>query len=449
TRLGPGPDINLRYTVHQGPLVRLGRVTFRGNFKTKRWVASDILDVKEGAPLTLDALDAAQTRLRTTLFTNARPARLGRERVHLIFQVEELYDNFGTVDFGAGYATDVNLFVSAIYGVNNIFGLGLAFIGTTELALKPRVRVEGTLRFPDWLVRRAIGLPVKLDLTGRFRLEQTPRFGLLRTIGTTASISPRLGDGLCLSLKYDRNRFARSVDLVRAPGQDINLTQARITTTTAALGPALVVDKRAPSPFAPSEGYFLSASLSLASTALGGTDDFVKLGLSGQVFFPLSARVLFSTSLRYDQGFPLGGDVLLPDVERFAAGGDTSVRGFQEDRLKTEIIRTPLARSSGVTASRAVPAGGNIRLIHKADLQFKVWQLLDWPVATALFVDTGIVTNSWRGFELAQLRHSLGIAFFRWVTAGGSFSFEYAFPLDPQLGDNPLGQFHLNVGFVF
>src|SRR5262249_56073225 len=121
-----------------------GPVTFRGNFKTKRWVASAILDVKEGDPLTLDALDAAQTRLRTTLFTNARPARLGRERVHLIFQVEELYDNFGTVDFGAGYATDVNLFVSAIYGVTNIFGLGLAFLGTTHLALHPPAPIPPT-----------------------------------------------------------------------------------------------------------------------------------------------------------------------------------------------------------------------------------------------------------------------------------------------------------------
>ncbi len=449
TRLSPDPDVRLRYTVHQGPLVRLGRVTFRGNFRTKSWVASDILDIKEGDPLTLDALDGAQTRLRTTLFTNARPARLGRDRVHLIFNVEELYDNFGTFEFGTGYATDANLFVSANYGVNNIFGVGLAFIGTTELALKPRIRVEGTFRFPDWLIRRAVGLPVKLDLTGRFRLEQTPRFGLLQTIGTSATISRRLGDGIYLSLKYDWNRFARSVDLVRAPGQDVNLTQARITTTTASLGPALVVDKRFPSPFAPNQGYFLSASLSLASTFLGGTDDFVKLGLSGQVFFPLGSRVLFSTSLRYDQGFPLGGEVLLPDVERFSAGGDTSVRGFEEDHLKTEVIRTPLDPSSGVTAFRVVPAGGNIRLIHKADLQFKVWQLFDWPVATALFIDTGIVTNSWRGFELAQLRHALGIAFFRWVTTGGSFSFEYAFPLDPQLGDNPLGQFHINVGFVF
>ena len=448
-RLAPDPDVHLRYTVHQGPLVRLGRVTFRGNFKTKNWVAADILDIKEGDPLTLDALDAAQTRLRTTLFTNARPARLGRDRVHLIFNVEELYDNFGTFEFGAGYSTDANLFVSANYGVNNIFGVGLAFIGTAEAALKPRIRVEGTLRFPEWLIRRAIGLPVKLDLTGRFRLEQTPRFGLLQTIGTTATLSRMLGDGIYLSLKYDWNSFARSVDLVRAPGQDLNLQQARITTTTASLGPALVVDKRTPSPFAPSQGYFLSAAVSLASTYLGGTDDFVKLGLSGQVFFPLGSRVLFSTSLRYDQGFPLGGEVLLPDVERFSAGGDTSVRGFEEDRLKTEVIRTPLDPSSGVTAFRVVPAGGNIRLIHKADLQFKVWQLLDWPVATALFIDTGIVTNSWQGFELGQLRHALGVAFFRWVTSGGSFSFEYAFPLDPQLGDNPLGQFHLNVGFVF
>ena len=35
------------------------------------------------------------------------------------------------------------------------------------------------------------------------------------------------------------------------------------------------------------------------------------------------------------------------------------------------------------------------------------------------------------------------------TTPAGSLSLEWAIPLDPKLGDNPLGRVHLNVGFLF
>jgi outer membrane protein assembly factor BamA len=36
----------------------------------------------------------------------------------------------------------------------------------------------------------------------------------------------------------------------------------------------------------------------------------------------------------------------------------------------------------------------------------------------------------------------------RLSTPFGRFGFEWAIPLDPELGDNPLGRFHFNVGFL-
>ena len=42
--------------------------------------------------------------------------------------------------------------------------------------------------------------------------------------------------------------------------------------------------------------------------------------------------------------------MLLPEVERFFAGGDTTVRGYKDDRLATEIVQV------GVP-----PLGGGVR----------------------------------------------------------------------------------------
>ena len=48
---------------------------------------------------------------------------------------------------------------------------------------------------------------------------------------------------------------------------------------------------------------------------------------------------MLRADLRYDQGIPLGGAVLLPEVERFFAGGDSTVRGYDDDRLATELVQ--------------------------------------------------------------------------------------------------------------
>jgi len=81
----------------------------------------------------------------------------------------------------------------------------------------------------------------------------------------------------------------------------------------------------------------------------------------------------------------------------------------------------------------------------------RVWKepWFDFPIASAVFFDTGVVTNTLVGLEARDLRHSLGVSLLRWVTPFGAFSFEYAVPLDPQLGDDPRGRVHVNFGFLF
>ena len=56
------------------------------------------------------------------------------------------------------------------------------------------------------------------------------------------------------------------------------------------------------------------------------------------------------------------------------------------------------------------------------------------------------VAGGLAGFELRDLRYALGVSLFRWVTPFGNFSLDYAVPLDPELGDNPLGRIHLTLG---
>jgi outer membrane protein assembly factor BamA len=97
------------------------------------------------------------------------------------------------------------------------------------------------------------------------------------------------------------------------------------------------------------------------------------------------------------------------------------------------------------------PQGGNIRLLSNVEFQFPIWKeslLFGLPLMGAVFFDNGVVTNSFKQFKWQEFRHGAGLAL-RIITPVGFSSFEYAFALDPTLGDSKSGRFHFNFGFVF
>ena len=445
---------------------RVGKIALRGNYKTSEWVIRDEMKLAEGDLLTVDAAEEAQANLRGSgLFASVQIDYVGiedprQEHVNVVVHVEERHDNLFESLAGAGGSTDKGLFVRAGVIMANLFGIGVRFDLQGLLGQEEQSAVAN-LAFPHWLMRRLFRTSFLLELSGFYQREQRERFGVLKTWGASvaASKSFRRGvlEGLLVQLRYDFRHRTRDIELVRPAGNNDDIEETPVATRTSSVGPLIALDRRRDNkqmlnPLLPDRGFRVEVRGAYGEDFLLGTSRFIKLGATGQHFIPLAARFRISNGIRYDHGIPLGGDVALPEVERFFAGGDTTVRGFEQDRLAIELIEEELSPYGGVTQFRVVPAGGNIRFIHNLDLQMRVWEesaVFDFPIASALFLDTGIVTNSWRGVEVRDLRHSLGVALVRLIAPFGSFSIEYAIPLDPELGDNPRGRAHVNFGFLF
>lgn len=461
--------VQIVYRVFENHQVRFGKVLVQGNFKTEDWVILDELGYVEGAPLSLSRAEAGQQNLRASgLFSAVQVAFLNLEEsaeqdINVLVRVEERYDYRLGFEAAGGYSSDAGFFGELGLINPNFLGKGLRLdlrgqYGTQFSSL------EGKLIAPRWILRRLTrALPSWLQLSSRFeaaafwRRETTQRFGDLRSYGTSLAISKlfRRGffDGWLLSLRYDLRQRNREEPLLRGAGPSDDLEEAPVDTRTGAIGPQLVIDKRRDrdgriNPLTPESGFKLDLKALYADRLLLGQDRFIKLGVSGQHFWKPSERILITNAVRYDHGIPIGS-VVLPEVERYFAGGDTTVRGYEEDRLATEVIEEPLPPYGDVTQIRILPAGGNIRFIHNLDLQIEVWKLLDIPVASAIFLDTGLITNSLDDFKVVDLRHALGVALMRWVVPFGSLSIEWAIPLDPKLGDDPRGRFHFNFGLLF
>jgi len=443
--------VTVQFTVQEGKRVEFGPIFIRGNFKTRQSLILDDLDFSEGHTFDIRKIEAAERALRKReLFNVVRVQPIGlsdqQSTVPILVQVEERHDDHGSLEFSVGGSTDNKVFGAVAYKNLNLLGFG------TQLSLKAEYGWEiqsGNLHYrdPRFFASRFI-----FDLQGFLRNEDTERLGPLLTYGGVLSFSrkllPEMTD-LTVIARYEIRQMQFNEDIYHPPGVDV-ARQVKVSSRTGGLGLVLVWEER-DNQLNPTKGWRLFASVFGASRYLGGTDHFLKLNVSGQYFQPLPLGMTLAVSVRYDHGVPLGDTVVLPKVERFYAGGDTTIRGFEEDMAWTEKIQVPMAPMGGVTLYRLRPQGGNIRLLTNVEFMFPIWKksiLFGLPLMGALFSDNGFVTNSFSGFEARDFRHGVGVAL-RIVTPVGFTSVAWAFALPPRLGDSRSGRLHFNFGFIF
>jgi outer membrane protein assembly factor BamA len=466
------------YTVAEHADVRIGKVIVRGNFRTKTSVILDVLAFREGAPLTGELYAAGPRRLReTNLFSAVNLELLGfeeseRDQVDVLVRVEERRDVFMQVDLETGYTQINGDYAKGTVTVPNPLhnGISASAALTFPLHWLPPLlfylpadakfeSLDVDVKVPRWVVRNAIRLPLDSDTQFIARQQDTPRFGQLGTLGFTEALSrvwqrprsdTRPARSFAATLRYDYRDRQRDQDAIRAIGPNSDATQAPVETVTGSVGVTFVYDRRLDArnnlnPLIPDHGFKVEAGALFASSALGGGADFFKINGSLQVIHTVNDRLQFHLDAKLDQGFPLGGQVLLPEVERFFAGGDTTVRGYAEDRVATELIESAVPPFGNVQQIRVLPAGGNIRALLSVDMQVRVWHLSGIPVATGIFCDSGLVTNAWSAVTPRDIRPAIGVSLFRLLAPFGAISIDYAVPIAPRLGDNPLGFWAVSV----
>jgi outer membrane protein assembly factor BamA len=458
--------VEAHYTLHSIDERRIGKIVVRGNFRTMPAVIYDRLGLHEGQLLTSDALAEAARRLRNTgLFEAVNVDFIDKDsdagEINAVVRIEERYDQTAQLDFQVGGSTYNGVFATVTGAMRNILGTGAVLTATVTRGDKIQ-DYESKLIIPKWLTH--ICLPGtnqcgQADITGLYLNQDTPRFGWLTTEGVTTGLTfldsyPRTTrhDAWAWSfgVHYDYRLRTRNIDALRPIGADMDDPQVAVSTETGSVAATFDLDHRNDrngqlAPLAPERGYHLFGQFAYAMpdtlpvlSTLGGQFTFIKLSASGSYFHLFGKNLVVRGDLRYDEGFPLGGAALLPEVERFFAGGDNTVRGYADDRLATEIIQVGVPPLSNVSQIRVIPAGGDIRVLGSLDAQYHI----AWIMAGALFTDAGLVANQWRLVRTDDIRPSTGVGL-RFLSPFGIAAVEYAVPLAPHLGDDPRGRYHL------
>jgi outer membrane protein insertion porin family len=442
------------YEIKLGPAERVGPLFLRGNFLTTEGTIRRWTSLSEGAPLTTSALEKSRRNLALVqILKNPNPISLVDEGevdnvMPVLVEVEERHDHLGIVRVGGGASTEqqqepgsfpLGAYMSLGYEHRNLFGRSWLFLTRAEFG-KSLTRINSEFTNP-----RINTTQFRLHLNAVYFSQLTARLGQLRSGTGAVGLSRELTAGVDLTLYYNLRSTYSTEYLLRGAGADSEQDVVSIKTLVGALGLTLEW-QRLDSPLVPTRGFKLQASVEVAEPTLTlnlGEDTFIKTGIRMLDVLPLSKRVSLRHSFRYDQGFPLRGASVLPKVERFFAGGDTTIRGFELDRARTDRVSGDIGPYA--TRSQYRPLGGSLRLLNNVDLQIQI--LGAW--FGGVFIDTGVLADGWDGLKVSTFRHGAGIAPVVIKLPIGDLSIAWGWPLDPQPGDSRSGRLHFNVGLMF
>ena len=456
-----GDQMKVAWQIKLGPQVHVGPIFVRGNFLTTEGTIRTWAELRTGDILTTRGTERAQRNLALIqLFNNPNPVSFpsvgaSDPIVPMVVEVEERHDHFGVIRLGGGASTDqatpgssfpLGGYAALGYEHRNLFGHGWTL--TSQLAYGPSL----TNYTASFLNPRFLGTLVRMDIVGSYLRLATLRLGDVHSGSGSFGFTREMYPGIDANIHYNLRNTSRTELLMRGadPGPFQDQTTVRIGTFVSSLS-AGVEWHRLDHLLIPTRGFKVAAGVEAAVPALSfgvAQDTFVKVFGRGLSVVPLLSWLSLRYSIRYDQGLPLGGSALLPKVERYFAGGDTSIRGYQLDYALTETISVPgVGGPGGVGGLNYVqyrPLGGNLRILQNIDLQFPISP----PLYGAFFLDSGMVGYSFDDISAADFRHGVGFSPLVIKLPVGDVSLSFAIPLNRHPGDDTW-RTHFNVGLMF
>ena len=464
-----GTEVRLDVFAREGPQVFVGEIVVLGNDRVKREVILGEITLRTGEPYSEQARLTSQRALNglPSLKTSRIVAddRLpGEGTVRLVISVEES----SSTTFEPGAGLEVGSHPRAVEGggvedriefaPRASLGVGRRNLGGRDRAInlfgrvsfKPKnvpgdPELDGKgFGFTEYRAvatyseRHAFNSATNVLLTVSSEQAIRTSFNFVRRLGTADFARP-ITDRLSLLGRYTlewTRLFDEIIDPEDQPLIDRLFPQVRLSIVSG----GILWDRRK-TVAGLQTGEQVIANFDFALRQLGSEVGFVKSFMQGSIYRPIpgSRRLVFAgrAQLGLARGFahnivlvdddgnpvldPNGNPVEvfiadLPASQRFFAGGSTSVRGFQLDRLGVREILNEDGLSNG----------GNGMIIFNFELRAQVGKLFKRDLVAVGFVDTGNVFHRVSDLDLGRLRTAVG------------FGARY---------DSPLGPIRLDVGF--
>lgn len=442
-------DVTVR--VLEGPQTVVDQVIVRGNQRTDTEVVRRAVGLQPGEPVSRSRLlESERSLYRLGIFSRVEldltPAPLGATTRDVVVRVEE--GQVRSLRYGVSAEYDDergewSLGGSLGWSHGNLFGRAIT------LSADARVLSRGE-QYRLFVDQPTVGgWPVSVNYSLFQTQESRTSFEVERRGVRVEAVHQRGDEGGRYGLAYDyRLVDNRPLDDVRADRDDLRREDQ--TLRVAGLVPSVFLDRRN-DPFNPTRGWTALAQLQYTFPLFNAEAEFVKLFLQHSHYLDVGFGTL-GLSVRLGGIEPLAPlpagirDPFIPEeadlpsrevflAERFFAGGETSHRAYQRDRLGIP-FSTCLGEGEAVDPDCAAtlfptgdgpltPAGGNGLALVNVDLRVPVFGAMEG----VLFYDAGNVWADWRQIRFEDFRSGVGLEV-RYASPVGPLRVGVGFPID-------------------
>lgn len=484
-----GRDVTLQVRIAENTRVVIGDISVVGNEQVSTQAILDEMRLQPGQSAGSSTIDEARRRLvemgvfrRISVSVADRAA--GETQGHLIVNVVEAPAT--TIGVGGGLEggryprqTPTGIEDRIEFAPRGFFEISRRNLGGRNRVLSFFSRVglkrsqgtsdpdavdSGGFGFTEYRVtgtyreRRAFGTGTDLLLGVTSEQGRRTNFNFVRQRANAEMLrafSPRVSVSGRYALEFTR-LFDTQIAEADRPLIDRLFPEVRLSILAA----GLAWDRR-DNPVDPTRGSLVTGDLELAARSIGSQVGYLKGFLQGSVFRGLDpgARTVLATRalLGLARGFPRTVVVVaddgtetenvvedLPASQRFFAGGSTTVRGFQLDRLGVDEIIDP-------NDPNGLSLGGNGVVVANVEIRRLVARLLGRDLGMVAFVDSGNVFGRARNVDIGRLRGTVGFGV-RYDSPLGPLRLDFGFKLRPRtINGNPERgwEYHLSIGEAF
>lgn len=435
-KIVPGENkVDINYSFEKGQIAYFGKISVKGNTKTRDKVVRRELRIYEGMRYSGSLLRKSKANVNrlgffepnSVIFNTVSPR--GKDNI-LDVEISIKERQTGQISLGAGYSSATKGFFQASIAQNNFNGLGQNLNLNLSFAQEQKNYNLGFTE-PYFLDSKwTAGGDIYQSSNGLTTNFKSQKWGADVRVGYP--IFEYVRAFVTLRHEYTKLEDVRNPTVKR----DIDLENG----VAATLKTSLRLDKRN-NIFEPTDGYF--ASLSLEYAGLYGEQEWLKAIAETRFYKPLVGDLIFRHRFQAQQLMKTT-DRGLPRTEKFSMGGARDMRGYNFEDIGPQ----ELLENTETGELEYFNVGGTFSLLTTFELEHPLIKEagLKWVV----FYDAGNVFAEAGGTDGEyKIRQDYGFGF-RWFSPIGVLRFEFGYPIDP---DEELGQggqqFHFDIGQLF
>ena len=460
-----GADVDLNYLIESGPMVKLNRIIFLGNNKTRKKVFTKKIQLESGDIITPNNTRDYEASLSATGLFNSvsvSPVRHTSKKysaTDLIVKVVER--DFGLVEVAPGFRTDLGLKLTGTVSYLNIGGMNRSITLRSQInrrvnyqTIDPEREKSQTLEHNTTLTYAQgdiFNSSIDSSVAGSFQRKRFYPFDA-DIIRGSATFTRDITKKFSTSARYQLekiNQYNAAPNTIEEPDNQKDNGSFRI----GAITPSITFDLRN-SAVLPTKGAFFNLSCEFANPYfLSQKEDDLTVN-----YYKLVSRNKFYIPYKYgtvaismvggvqenlsDEEVKVNGVTqtagYIPNIKVFRLTGMDIVRGFNDEEIN---------RVSG-SAKNDISDIKITNRAYLANFKFEPRYFVNDVIMTGVFYDAGRVYVD--QVDLGELRQSVGLTF-KILTPVGTLDFDYGIKLLRERNKNGSledpGRFHVSIGF--